>query len=757
MAYAALIAKPTTSTTGATVPLVHRASQLAGGSGAGLGIHPEFSVREISIDAPSRALRGGRVLQRAYSACAPTGSDTGGLAIGAPGDAYEQDADRVARQVARIPVGGESMLVAPLDLPHRGTPSGQAVGGVPASVAATLREGGRPLEPHARRDMEHAFGWDFSRVRVHDGASARTSARDVRASAYTVGSDVVFGAGQYASSTGRGRELLAHELTHVMQQADGASQPVVRRAPGDGAPQPPPVVSAGENQGRLVTLMSAWVPRAEQQRLTTISRAAAVETKTGRLVYLVAIAGEGAGAPLPPSLLAADEVLVPYAGGHAELQTIHYAQRAGYELLPGSLDPSRAFCTNCAFWARKAGLVRPDAKVRVGGTEKPLSEVPNSELTQNLEKYKRPGEGGELTAKGEAKRDAAAAAKLAKLAAAQQGAAPTAGSSPVEGPEPIAESKPGLVEGRGGPVTEIAVPDAATTMSATRGAHEGAWSMVLGWQLAYVRGAELKKAHDAFDGLSPQIEAYRQKGIEVTVTVVAEVPNQGDVAAKVTGVGDPGQVVRFISMYISHLSLPASAASSTQSTMYDAGNQDPHAVHTSEMTLNQQISAYWGQKYPVPGTGPRASFHFAEGKQVLPGYRAASPSNKPDITTPEQVKDIAGTYTPEFRQLFAGNPYEILPLALRKLQVEFSTPGVPVPKMTLASRAYAFENGGPRPPTMIMTGRFTMGKGRPPDAQWYWSSMEYHPEARGVILEWALGQDGSGNTIWDALYKWRRA
>jgi hypothetical protein len=80
-----------------------------------------------------------------------------------------------------------------------------------------------------------------------------------------------------------------------------------------------------------------------------------------------------------------------------------------------------------------------------------------------------------------------------------------------------------------------------------------------------------------------------------------------------------------------------------------------------------------------------------------------------------------------------------------------------VPKMTLASRAYAFENGGPRPPTMIMTGRFTMGKGRPPDAQWYWSSMEYHPEAQGVILEWALGQDGSGNTIWDALYKWRRA
>ena len=75
--------------------------------------------------------------------------------------------------------------------------------------------------------------------------------------------------------------------------------------------------------------------------------------------------------------------------------------------------------------------------------------------------------------------------------------------------------------------------------------------------------------------------------------------------------------------------------------------------------------------------------------------------------------------------------------------------------MTLGSREYAFDNGGPRPPSMAMTGRFKMGEGRPPDAQWYWSAMEYFPD-KGIILEWAHGQDSALNTIWDTLFLWRR-
>ena len=71
--------------------------------------------------------------------------------------------------------------------------------------------------------MGQRFGHDFSRVRVHSGGAAEQSARDVNANAYTVGHNIVFGAGRFAPGTHEGRRLIAHELTHVVQQsgADG--------------------------------------------------------------------------------------------------------------------------------------------------------------------------------------------------------------------------------------------------------------------------------------------------------------------------------------------------------------------------------------------------------------------------------------------------------------------------------------------------------------------------------------------------------
>jgi hypothetical protein len=81
-----------------------------------------------------------------------------------------------------------------------------------------LANPGMPLEPALRQDMEQRFGYDFSNVRVHSGSSAEKSAQDVNANAYTVGNNIVFGAGRFASGTQQGRRLLAHELTHVVQQ-----------------------------------------------------------------------------------------------------------------------------------------------------------------------------------------------------------------------------------------------------------------------------------------------------------------------------------------------------------------------------------------------------------------------------------------------------------------------------------------------------------------------------------------------------------
>jgi hypothetical protein len=81
--------------------------------------------------------------------------------------------------------------------------------------------GGEPLDGATRSLMESRFDNDFSNVRVHTDAKASDSARSVNAHAYTVGSNVVFRSGMYEPATERGQRLLAHELTHVVQQRSG--------------------------------------------------------------------------------------------------------------------------------------------------------------------------------------------------------------------------------------------------------------------------------------------------------------------------------------------------------------------------------------------------------------------------------------------------------------------------------------------------------------------------------------------------------
>jgi hypothetical protein len=139
------------------------------------------------------------------------------LKVNAPGDLYEQEADRIADQVLAMSV--HAVTGAP---PHIQRFSGQLSGqaeAAPASVDHALASPGSPLEPALRQDMEPRFGQDFSRVRVHSDVHAEQSAQDVMANAYTVGHNIVFGAGQYAPDTNAGRRLIVHELTHVVQGA----------------------------------------------------------------------------------------------------------------------------------------------------------------------------------------------------------------------------------------------------------------------------------------------------------------------------------------------------------------------------------------------------------------------------------------------------------------------------------------------------------------------------------------------------------
>ena len=185
------------------------------------------------------------------------------LRISQPRDIYEQEADRVAEQVMRMPephvqrqTGEEKKeeeLIQPKPLIEQITPLVQRqvepeeeeeeeilrtkgrTGQIPEVTPEnefhiqSLKGGGQPLPKSVRAFFEPRFDQDFSRVRVHTGMLAADTAQAANAQAFTVGHDVVFGKGQYAPETDAGRRLLAHEFTHVVQQSDQRNAPIIQR------------------------------------------------------------------------------------------------------------------------------------------------------------------------------------------------------------------------------------------------------------------------------------------------------------------------------------------------------------------------------------------------------------------------------------------------------------------------------------------------------------------------------------------------
>ncbi len=147
------------------------------------------------------------------------------LAVGSPNDVFEKEADHIADQVMRMP---EPSAVEIPEEKEEKLVSLKADGGgeVPLSGelddrVRSLEGGGAPLGEGERSFFESRFGVDFSQVRVHTGAAAEETARALNAQAFTLGRDVVFGAGRYSPGTDEGMRLMAHELTHVVQQNGG--------------------------------------------------------------------------------------------------------------------------------------------------------------------------------------------------------------------------------------------------------------------------------------------------------------------------------------------------------------------------------------------------------------------------------------------------------------------------------------------------------------------------------------------------------
>ncbi|MCD4767960.1 MAG: DUF4157 domain-containing protein [Methanosarcinales archaeon] len=184
------------------------------------------------------------------------------LRIGQPGDVYEHEADRVADAVMRMPAPQkvsinnsriqrasttfeenelkrqpieeeeeeeEKLQRQPAEEEEEEkklqaknvSVSNPVVDSVIENQIQCMKGGGRSLSQGERAFFEPRLGYDFSDVRVHEDAKASEAARGVNARAFTIGKDVVFNAGEYSPDNQKSQKLMAHELTHVIQQNRG--------------------------------------------------------------------------------------------------------------------------------------------------------------------------------------------------------------------------------------------------------------------------------------------------------------------------------------------------------------------------------------------------------------------------------------------------------------------------------------------------------------------------------------------------------
>ncbi len=208
---------------------------------------PPLSVPANSLGSDLQRTLGNRAVGRLIR----SGAFQAKLNIGPVNDRYEQEADRIAdrvvsipdtmpesksapespaagfRQISRAPFAAVNSLAAsvtPLPLQRKKKNKPPAVAGNIESSIQAAQGAGKPLSARERSFYEPRFGADFSAVKVHTDARAQTLARSVNARAFTVGNNIFFGDAQYSPNTSEGKRLMAHELTHTVQQGGRTMQ-----------------------------------------------------------------------------------------------------------------------------------------------------------------------------------------------------------------------------------------------------------------------------------------------------------------------------------------------------------------------------------------------------------------------------------------------------------------------------------------------------------------------------------------------------
>lgn len=187
------------------------------------------------------------------------------LSVGAVDDPLEHEADRVADQVMgapRGPIAVSSAAAGSLRRKCAACDLADRDGGQHHLVADVLRSPGRPIDAEAQAFFARRFAHDFSTVRIHADSDAARSVAALGAKAYTVGSNIAFGAGQYQPSTDSGRLLLAHELAHAVQQGaaprKGAASAPAAKTVGTIQRQPAPSTTGARQSLTLPLTKNEW-------------------------------------------------------------------------------------------------------------------------------------------------------------------------------------------------------------------------------------------------------------------------------------------------------------------------------------------------------------------------------------------------------------------------------------------------------------------------------------------------------------------
>ncbi|HZX72674.1 MAG TPA: DUF4157 domain-containing protein [Rhodanobacter sp.] len=298
---------------------------------------------------PAAALRGhGRLLQRkcACGAHSHGHAECAGcakrhvvvqpkLVIGANNDPLEAEADRVADQVM---AGSTARRDSPT-LPRVGSfGSGEATGvAVPHGIDEVLGASCQPLPTGLRREMEQRFGHDFSAVRLHTGEAAARSAHDVAARAYTAGHHIVLGADAPPLRASSGQRLLAHELTHVVQQS---APGVIRRCVNPGKNDP-----IYDSVGRSIRTKPDYTTLAAPDKAVADGIITDAKKKAGCLYYIGELLALFTTRDKPPAQISVETRAVTVAAAGKEQARV--AKPAEAKKLDveekASADPARVY------------------------------------------------------------------------------------------------------------------------------------------------------------------------------------------------------------------------------------------------------------------------------------------------------------------------------------------------------------------------------------------------------------------------------